>query len=111
MSSFPTLSKGPVYPLAYEREDNIIKTELEGGYQHRRARFTRTRLLWTLEFRNMSSSDVSTLLSFEASDGAGPFTWTDPETSTSYTVVFEKPVKYQLYEVGLYAITVILRQV
>lgn len=94
MATFPTLSINPKYPLSKTYEDKIIRTPFEAGYEQTRARTTRTRRKFTLNYDLLTSSDATLLDTFfhtTLNGGAGTFTWTNPETSAAHTVRFDGP--------------------
>ncbi len=105
MPSFPSLSKDPSWPMDPdgEIEDSTIRSPFEGGYELTRPRFTRDRRKWGVRYVMLSSSDASTLRTFEKTTvrgGADSFTWTHPTTSTSYTVRFAGPIRFTLVPPG-----------
>jgi phage-related protein len=94
MSSFPSLTYAPSYPIKEEREDSAIKSKTEGGYEISRQRFTRVRRKWYLGYQMLPETDIATLRTFvdvTVKGGADYFTWTNPMDSNTYTVRFEKP--------------------
>lgn len=100
MPSFPTLSVKPKYPIKEEKEDPTIRSDFEGGYQHTRPRNTRVRRKFTVQYHNLPETDKSgsnKLDDFVATVkfGADSFTWTHPDTGTSYTVRFAQIPAYQ----------------
>ncbi len=102
MPTFPTLSKAPVYPLSWSKEDNTIRTPFEAGYQQTRSRFTRTRRKWAIQYENLTSADAVLLDAFadgDDIDGAtGSFTWVEPITEVSRTVRFQEYPKKSVVE-------------
>lgn len=98
MSAFPTLSINPELPIGETREDSTIRTDMEGGYEHTRARFTRIRRTFKIIYRNLPGADKSTLDAFVTTVkcGADSFTWAHPVTQTQYTVRF-KPIPEYSY--------------
>ena len=99
MSSFPTLSKNPSYPLDPDGdlEDVILRTPSDAGYVQTRPRFTRSRRTWGINYAALPDADVSTLRTFEQVtlvNAADLFSWTHPISSTTYTVQLAGPIKY-----------------
>lgn len=65
-----------------------VRSDFENGYVQSRPRWTRTRRVFQLQWRSMSSSDKETLAAFFEDNLGGTFTWTHPSDGTSYTVRF-----------------------
>lgn len=65
-----------------------IRAEFEAGYTQSRAKWTRTRRLFELEWLALTESEKSTLDTFFDNNLGGTFTWTHPVNETSYTVRF-----------------------
>jgi phage-related protein len=104
MANFPTLSSPPAFGQSQENEDSVLKSDFEGGYVHTRPRFTRLRKKFSgVVYHVMTDTDKSTLDTFESvtvRGGADSFVWTDPKSTTSYTVRFTKSIKYTPTEFG-----------
>jgi len=99
MPTFPTLSITPNYPLKEDREDAVIRSEMEGGYSITRRRFSRTRRLFTLEYKNLTQTDKDLLTTFfdDTTDGGGGiFDWIEPASTTVVVVRFTKPPIFSL---------------
>ncbi len=82
---------------AYQAEDAVIRVQPEAGPVVTRQRTTSPQRIFNLYYSCMSTTDVSTMSTFEAGDaayGAGEFTWTHPATSATYTCVLETPIEY-----------------
>ena len=96
MPAFPTLTTKPIFPIPEQKEDSVIKSDIEGGYQNTRQRFTRIRRNFEIKYTNLSTSEKGTLDAFidTVKGGADSFTWTHPMTSTSYTVRFQTTIKF-----------------
>jgi hypothetical protein len=110
--AFPTLSKLPAYPLSITKEDHILKSPLTAGYQHRRPKFTRRRKMFPpVVYKDMTDADKSALDSFEDGEGLGAFAWTDPHSSTQYTVYLAGPIAFRLNETNTWDIVLSLEQV
>lgn len=117
MAVFPTLSINPSYPLDETREDSVIRSIFEGGYEYTRPRFTRIRRTWTLKYELLSQADKDALDNFLVTvrGGADAFLWTHPVTNQTYNVRFVKPPTFSLskYADGShrYDVTIELREV
>lgn len=117
MASFPTLSLNPEYPLKEDREDAVIRTPMEGGYQVTRRRFTRTRRKFTLTYKNLVAADVVLLRTFYDTTTAGgsvSFDWTNPADSVTYVCRFSAPLSFSLDLYGdeyRYSTEIILEEV
>jgi len=98
MATYPTLSVTPTYPLKEAGEDPTLKSEFEAGYTLTRAKFTRSRTVFTVQYENMPNADKETLKTFcdTVKGGSDSFTWTHPSTSTSYEVRFDKRPAFDL---------------
>jgi hypothetical protein len=93
-SLFPTLSILPTYPLKEDREDSVIRTKPEEGYQITRRKYKRVRRKYTIPFKNLNSNDVDLLRTFYntgTNGGINPFEWVHPVSLTTLTVTFAKP--------------------
>lgn len=100
MPAFPTLSIAPTWPTDEEREDATIRSEMEGGYQHTRPRYTRIRRRFKVIYHMLPEADKSGANKLDAlvttvREGSDSFTWNHPATSTQYTVRFEKIPQYK----------------
>jgi len=90
---YPTLSEKPedenfVRQPAY---DPVIRTEFENGIQSARARHTQVPLFWHFEYRQLSTSDRNTLMTFyedSANYGAVVIKFLDPSDTENYFVRF-----------------------
>jgi phage-related protein len=84
-------------------EDPSIMTEMEGGYMTSRPRHTRApRRTFSLVWRSMVHADYQTLRTFYDArrGGSETFTWTDPETTTVYTVRFKGGLSASYFGLG-----------
>ncbi len=89
--AFPTLTSKPVFPLPEGKEDNIDESPLKAGYTHRRINFTRVRKIIPVQYPRITAAEKATLDSWEDGEGQGPFSWTHPDSGTSYTVYIKRP--------------------
>jgi phage-related protein len=113
-NTYPSLTAKPVYPIDEQREDSSIKTSMEAGYLHTRARFTRVRKSWKFKYNLMSSTDKGTLDTFldTVKGTVDSFTWTNPVNNTSYTVRFLTiPVFSNVYKGELFTVEINLQEV
>jgi hypothetical protein len=72
---------------------------MEGGYSITRRRFSRTRRLFTLEYKNLTQTDKDLLTTFfdDTTDGGGGiFDWIEPASTTVVVVRFTKPPIFSL---------------
>lgn len=90
MSDFPTISSTgkPDAHRATYADDPTIRVQFDGGYEETRARYTRLRGQWTVQYHNLSQADKETLDAFFAARGLGgdAFNWTHPATGDSHSV-------------------------
>jgi hypothetical protein len=63
-----------------------VRTEFEGGYVQSRKRNTQPRRRWGLQWLNMSNADFALLEAAFIADQGNSFSWTEPVTSTVYSV-------------------------
>jgi hypothetical protein len=92
--TFPTLSMLPTYPLKEDREDSVIKTKSEEGYQVARRKYDRVRRKYSVPFKNLTNMDVGLVRTFYNTDTDGGellFNWLHPVSLTTLTVTFVKP--------------------
>lgn len=113
MANFPTLSNLPSYPLQESREDSVLRSEFEGGYEQTRAQFTRVRRKWDVSYSNLTTADKNTLDAFidTVNGGADAFNWTHPVTSTVYSVRFSGLPVYSHTMPGYWDVRFSLNQV
>ena len=73
-------------------KEKIIKpahrTNSEAGYVASRAKYTGSRKAFELEWDGMFTTSKDALQTQFDNDQGSSITWTHPETSTSYTVIF-----------------------
>lgn len=115
MAAFPTLTKGPTYPLNPDGdlEDAVLRSDFTAGYEQTRPKFTRARRSYGLNYK-ISDADVATLRDFERItlvNGADAFTWTHPLRATSHTVRLTAPIKYSKLVLGLTDVSFTIREV
>ena len=116
MPAFPTLSVKPIFPVGEVPEDPTVRSVFEGGYQHTRPRHTRNRRKFQLQYHNLPETDKSGANKLDAfivtvKSGADSFTWTHPDTGTSYTVRFFQTPVYQNIHKDKYDCDFILMEV
>jgi len=114
MASFPSSLPDPeVHGLEEDYNKTAVRTEFEAGYVQSRARFTRARRTWSkIYWTGLSSSDLSTLLTFFNTYQGDSFTWTHPITSVEYTVRFScDKVNYKYVAPEYYEVTISFEEV
>lgn len=103
MSDFPTLSSTPLV-AGYQQGralDSTVRSTKEGGYVQTRPRFTRSPRKFHLVYGDLSNTDQAALESHEDGQkmGADSFSWTNPQTSVTYTVRYgEGGIKFGINE-------------
>lgn len=93
MSTFPTLSIAPIYPMPQTPEDRTIASPMEAGYQQTRSRYTRARRTWgPVRYENIYGNDVNLLNAHidAVHECADIFLWNHP-VSGQYSVRFKSP--------------------
>lgn len=105
-----SLSVNPEYPLSEEVEDNTLRSEFEGGYEHSRPRFTRNRKTFGLTYRYITNADKTTIENlFRDIRGADMFTWRHPKTNSEHIVRFVEPLKFEYVQFGYWNVNIKLR--
>jgi len=115
MAAFPTLTRGPIYPLDPDGdlEDATLRSASEAGYEQTRPKFTRARRSFGLRYK-MPDADVATLRAFELTtlvNGSDSFAWTHPLRATSHTVRLTAPIRYSISSLGLSDVSFTIREV
>jgi phage-related protein len=115
MAAFPTLTRGPIYPLSPDGdlEDAALRSDFTAGYEQTRPKFTRARRSFGLSYR-LEDADVATLRAFELTtlvNGSDAFVWTHPLRATSHTVRLTAPIKYGKSSFGLTDVSFTIREV
>ncbi len=90
LQPFPNIAP-PSFPLEEDWEDVGISAGFEDGIEQSRARFTRSRGKWTLNWTAMTEEDYQALMLFwrETVKGkSASFNWTHPMTGETYEVRF-----------------------
>jgi hypothetical protein len=99
MANFPMLTRNPVYPISVSLLDNTIKHDSDGGYQVRRPRNSRNRLVFKVTYKGLTVADKTAFMTFLTTtihNGVDIFVWTyptftgDPHSGQTYNVYFEK---------------------
>ena len=104
--AFPTLNRTPIN-VSRTLKDNTIRVEFDGGYEHRRPRYTRDVYRFEITYDLLSSTDIGSLKThFETVGCHTPFTWTDQE-SNNHTVYYDMPIKWTYFVSGWYKIDTI----
>lgn len=87
MATFPSIT-APSYgsePTVYLPK---TKVEFGGGYVDVGSEFTNERRKWQLVWDALPESEYQTLEAFFIAQGGEAFDWTEPVTSTAYSVFF-----------------------
>lgn len=117
MSDLPILSVGES-PSRFDRtqEDNVIKSQTDGGYEFRRRRFTRKPVyIFKTGYIGINQADKESLESFwdeKLTDTA--WIYTDIVNGGSYNVTFDKPPMFDYIGIGttrLWNVNIEMRQV
>ena len=85
MSAFPTIQI-PDYPMGEDTYVPQVRTEFDSGYVQSKARFTRSRKVFTLNWKAMTAANFATLDAFLVANAGIAFTWTHPLTAVAYSV-------------------------
>lgn len=113
MSTFPTLSRPPSYPINETYVDDVLRSPTEAGYEITRPRFTKRRKIFTVRYNTLPNADKVLIDNFYRNTvkGAAHFTWTHPFTNQTYTVVFTKPPTFELTFLDYWNVEFELREV
>lgn len=116
MSSFPTLSMNPSYPLSPdgELEDAVLRSQFASGYEQTRPKFTRARRKFGVLYSAIPDADVAAIKTFELTtikNGSGAFYWSHPITAATYQVRLTGPITYSHINYGLTEVKMTLQEV
>jgi len=104
--AWPSIA-APTYSTGGEVYRPQVRTEFEGNYVQSRPRSTRATRRWTLVWNAMTEANFSTLDAFFIANAGTTFSWTEPVTSTSYTVRFsEDSLKWTHSDKGVRSVQV-----
>ena len=114
MAAFPSLSVDPNYPITVTRVDSAIRSPFDGGYEHRRPRYTRDRKRFILQYNALTTDDKDTLQTFlDSTRGtADSFTWTYPNipnddyANQDFTVYFDKLPEFRHFAYNRWRTTI-----
>ena len=112
--SWPSIKNPNSINVSHIRE--LIKTNYDTGAVESRPKFTKSRKTFELGWKDkgaMSLADLNLLLAAFDTDLGSSFTWENPDTQQSYTVIYSKgQVGYVPIEVGSgwYTVTVSLEE-
>ena len=110
--AYPTLSTNPSFPLDEGRIVSSIKSNFEAGYVLARARHTRQRKTFKVNYILMSDEDKVLLEAhIDSVLDITPFTWVHPKTSVSYTVRYQSVPQFQYVQYPYWAVNFILEQI
>ena len=109
--AFPSLSRRPKSEKKIAR-DNAIKVDFEGGYQHRRPRYTRDVFNFELVYDLLQTADAEALANHYNEVGTGySFNWTDREGNVR-DVYYDEPLEIAMVYPGWFQVSSIkLREV
>ena len=92
--AFPTLSRRPLKASA-TYEENLVSSDAEAGYEHRRKKFTRTRQPLEVMYDLLPTADRDLLMDHFLIVGQyTAFDWTDLEGNV-HSVFYAKPPKWE----------------
>lgn len=90
--AFPGLSRRPAKE-SYTYVDNTVSYDSEGGYTHRRPRYTRKKRKFEVVYDLLPTADRDLLKAhYEEVGRHTSFVWTD-KLGAQYTVYYDKPLK------------------
>lgn len=99
--AFPTITTRPLN-FTKTAKDNSIRVTFEGGYEHRRQRFTRNVYIYTLTYDLLEAATITAIKDHYDSVGTGTsFSWTDPD-NIAHTVYYDSPPSWQSVFPGWY---------
>ncbi len=85
--AWPTIAQ-PTFGTGGDTYLPLVKSEFDGNYVQKRKRCTRERRRWTLLWEAMTEADFLLLDAAFQADQGNTFSWTEPITSTVYTVSY-----------------------
>jgi len=103
MATYPTLSILPNTQFNTTNLIDVLKSDVQGGYEVTRARNTRTRKVFNVLYSQLSQTDFDSLETFYNTTVRGQseiFTWTNPEDTTAYEVRFNSDLSWDYMENG-----------
>ena len=108
--SFP-ITQSPTPPYTLELEDNVLRSNTDGGYVITRSRYTRARTTtMTFNWQYLKDADYLTVMDFyqnTVGNGSLPFYFTLKTDTINkvYTVMFKAPPKTVYVGMGLWEVT------
>jgi len=91
--AFPTLNRRPK-TVKVMPEENLLSSDMEAGYQHRRKKFTRERKKFDISYDLLSTADRDLIIAhFDTVGLHTSFNWTDLEAIV-HTVFYDKAPAY-----------------
>lgn len=110
MSTYPSLTTPPNYPLTEGIEDPAIKTKSEAGYVTTRKKYTKQNVSFGVTYSMLTDTDKDTLRTFyDTVETVDTFTWTHPYTSQTYTVRFDGVPSFELTDNNMWSVSFTLR--
>ena len=90
-----------------------IRSEMESGIVLTRARYTRTRRVWTLTWANLRGGNYRTLRNFYVAKKGGSlsFSWTHPIENITITVRFNGDLTAKFTEKDCWSVSLQLEEV
>lgn len=109
--AWPTIA-APTYGTDGEVYKPQVRTEFEANYVQSRPRSTRETRRWTLVWNVMSEAHYQLLEAAYIADAGNSFSWTEPVTSTAYTVRYgEDSLRWSHVAPGYRSVSVRLEEV
>jgi len=109
MANWPSIAT-PSTLTDRTRKDQI-KTDFAAGYVQSRPKWTRSRKIFDLSWKAMSTGDKTTLETFFENNVGDTFTWTYPDSGTTYTVRFsDDELSFKYVPVGHWQIDITLEE-
>ncbi len=113
-TNWPATLPNPLYPLKTTREDNVIRSSFDAGYDQTRRRYTRTRPAYDLKWTALRTSDYQILAAFfdnTLKDGSLSFIWMHPITKEVGEYRFVSPIDASLSAPDLWDVSAKIRRV
>lgn len=113
MENFSSLNLGmPRIPLQETNTKKVLKMESESGYIRSRSRSVRGFKTFTINYNDLSVSNIEDLIEFFDLVSGDAFVWQHPITSDNYNVIFQdESINYTYNEGGYVETSFTLREV
>lgn len=100
MASYPALTQTPYYPIGTQYEDeSVIRSDKAAGYVHKRARFTRIRRTFSLNYEYLPALDVITLKKFYEENRAEMFFYYDFSEAYNFELIWQPNTEYEVGDI------------